>query len=234
MSWYSGSHDTITSSSTSSSAAIAIASRLAQIVRFGSITPLGSAVDPLVNCSTASRSGSSAGRSKSLGRMPSRRDVVEQVVEQHHRRIARSRLDERREVGVDHDERRCRRARIRARVCATNSSIEPSRIGSGSTTSVGAAQPDRLDGGDQRAGGRAEQGDVAAGMHPPPLQRGGQLPGLVVEPADGHPIGVVAGHERDRAVDLRPRASIRDARVSLGAGGTTRPTAPDAEFVTPW
>ena len=46
MSWYSGSHDTSTSSSGSSCGAAAMASRLAQIVRCGSITPFGSDVRP--------------------------------------------------------------------------------------------------------------------------------------------------------------------------------------------
>ena len=63
MSWYSGSHDTSTSSSGSSDVAWAMASRLAPTVRCGSITPFGSDVDPLVNCRIARRSGSSAGRS---------------------------------------------------------------------------------------------------------------------------------------------------------------------------
>ena len=61
MSWYSGSHDTMTSSWVMF-AAVQAPSRLLQIARCGSITPFGSEVDPEVNCSTARASGSLGGR----------------------------------------------------------------------------------------------------------------------------------------------------------------------------
>ena len=64
MSWYSGNHETTTSVSGSRRAAVAAASRLARIVRLGSITPLGSVVEPLVNWTMAreSESGSDGSR----------------------------------------------------------------------------------------------------------------------------------------------------------------------------
>ena len=62
MSWYSGSHDTITSSPPISAAAHA-ASTLAESTRSGIITPFGSLVEPLVYCRMTSRSGSSGGSS---------------------------------------------------------------------------------------------------------------------------------------------------------------------------
>ena len=165
MSWYSGSHDTSTSSSASSSAAVATASRLAQIVRCGSITPFGSrrraagelqdgervgivarvARSPVV---AAADSVGSSSSSSTIGGSPGRGSMNGG------------------EVGVDDERGRRRRCAIRARVWATNSSIDPSRIGSGSTTSVAPHSQIGLDGGDQRPGRRAEQGDVAPGPMP--------------------------------------------------------------------
>src|SRR4029079_1734195 len=60
MSWYSGSHDTITSWSPIS-AARQQASMFAASTRSGIITPLGSLVDPLVYCRITKRSGSCEG-----------------------------------------------------------------------------------------------------------------------------------------------------------------------------
>src|SRR4029079_19156020 len=60
MSWYSGSHETITSWSPIS-AASQQASMLAASTRSGIITPLGSLVDPLVYCKITNRSGSCGG-----------------------------------------------------------------------------------------------------------------------------------------------------------------------------
>ena len=63
MSWYSGSHETITSS-THIPPAWHEASRLAVSTRSGIITPFGSLVEPLVYCRMTRRSGSCAGISK--------------------------------------------------------------------------------------------------------------------------------------------------------------------------
>ena len=62
MSWYSGSHDTMTSP-VASTAASQQASMLAQSTRSGIITPFGSLVDPLVYCRITRRSGSGDGSS---------------------------------------------------------------------------------------------------------------------------------------------------------------------------
>ena len=61
MSWYSGSHDTITSSSASIPAARRWRRGWRPRTRSGIITPLGSDVDPLVYCRIDSRSGSGVG-----------------------------------------------------------------------------------------------------------------------------------------------------------------------------
>ena len=63
MSWYSGSQETILSVSGSALMASRAASRFALMQRCGTITPFGSAVDPLVNWRMAGASGSSGGRS---------------------------------------------------------------------------------------------------------------------------------------------------------------------------
>ncbi len=60
MSWYSGNHDTNSSSPPSSTASVS-ASMFALSTRSGIITPLGSLVDPLVYCRMTSRSGSCGG-----------------------------------------------------------------------------------------------------------------------------------------------------------------------------
>ncbi len=63
MSWYSGSHDTITSSDVIEPA-WQHASMLADSTRSGIITPFGSLVEPLVYCRITSRSGSGVGSSR--------------------------------------------------------------------------------------------------------------------------------------------------------------------------
>ena len=103
MSWYSGSHDTSTSSSGSSDVAWAMASRLAPTVRCGSITPFGSDGRPAgelqdrqpvgVVGGTLPRVGAGAARARLHG------------VQLDHRRVAGSRLDERGQVGVDEHQR---------------------------------------------------------------------------------------------------------------------------------
>ena len=103
MSWYSGSHDTSTSSSGSRAVACAMASRLAPTVRCGSITPFGSEVDPLVNWRIAKRSRSSGGRSQASA--PSRPAPGCTASQLDHRRIARNGLDERSQLGVDQHQR---------------------------------------------------------------------------------------------------------------------------------
>ena len=199
MSWYSGSHDTITSVSTSSSVAIAIASRLAQIVRFGSMTPLGSAVDPLVNC----RHGESIRvvvRSFEVARPDAETaNVVEQLARQHHRRIVRSRLDERREVGIDHDDVDVRVGHLRP------ASARRTPRSSRAAWAAAARRAWRRSATRLRWRCTACEWSGRATRHgcrqrlPRRCNAGRQLSGLVVQPADGHPIGAVAGHERDRA-----------------------------------
>ena len=63
MSWNSGSHDTITSRSVSSRAACTIAAMLACRLRWVMRTALGSAVEPLVSCSSAVSSSPAASAS---------------------------------------------------------------------------------------------------------------------------------------------------------------------------
>ena len=63
MSWYSGSHETITSSG-ASPAESQQASTLALSTRSGIITPFGSLVEPLVYWRMTSRSGSGGGTSR--------------------------------------------------------------------------------------------------------------------------------------------------------------------------
>jgi len=67
MSWNSGSQDTMTSRSTRSSDAVTIAVRLAYRLRWVIRTALGSAVEPLVSCSSTV-SSSLCGRSGTGGR----------------------------------------------------------------------------------------------------------------------------------------------------------------------
>ncbi len=62
MSWYSGSHDSITSPG-ASPAASRQASMFAESTRSGIITPFGSLVEPLVYCRITRRSGSGGGTS---------------------------------------------------------------------------------------------------------------------------------------------------------------------------
>ena len=144
--------------------------------RCGSITPFGSAVDPLVNCRMASASGSSAGRSYAVG------GRAAEVVERHDRRVAGLRVDE---LGAA----RGRRSRapasalaIRRRVCSTNSSIEPSRIGSGRATTAPPVSHIAWIAVTYGRGRRAEQGDVGAGADAATLERGRHRPGVVVQP----------------------------------------------------
>ena len=104
-------------------------SRLAHTARSGSITPFGSAVEPLVNCRIASRSGSSAGRTQAAGSPAASSPICS---------IGGSSGS-----GVTNGASSGSTITIlasawwmRCRVWATNSSIDPSRIGSGSTTRV--------------------------------------------------------------------------------------------------
>ena len=104
--------------------------------------PWGPTVEPDVNCSTASESGSMRGTSNASGRYGRR--LRRTAPHQHDRRITR-----RRARRTPPGRRRSQGDRCRRRGCAcgsgvTNSSTEPSRIGSGSTITVAPAQPRRL------------------------------------------------------------------------------------------
>ena len=85
---------------------------------------------------------------------------------------------------------------IRPRVWATNSSIEPEPHRQREHDQGRAAQPDRLDRGDQRPGGGAEQGDVVAGLDAAGLEVGGHGLGLVVELPPRHTVLGSAGERR--------------------------------------
>ena len=71
MSWYSGSHESITSPRGSTAARMQ-ASMLADSTRSGIITPFGSLVDPLVYCRITSRSGSCGGDLEGVSRRAAR------------------------------------------------------------------------------------------------------------------------------------------------------------------
>ena len=186
-----------------------IASMFAVTHRCGSITPLGSAVLPLVNCRIASDSGSTVGAAKRAG-------VADQLVE--HRDGESRRARSRRAEGRRARSRR-RRSRTRRRVASTNSSIEPSRIGSGSIATVAPvshvawiAVTSARDVGPSSP--TVDAGPGAAG-----LERGGHGAGLVVElgPRDG--LGRVggtvggAGDEGDGAAPVGGRGEPRGQRV---------------------
>ncbi len=104
-----------------------MASRLARTARSGSITPLGSDVEPLVNWRMTNRSGSSAGRTQAPG---------SPVARSAGRTIGGSPgsgdTNAANSGSITHT--RASALWIRWRVWATNSSIDDSRIGSGSTT----------------------------------------------------------------------------------------------------
>ena len=154
MSWYSGSHEMATScggvelgrprrwrrGSTPST-------------RSGSMTPLGSDVEPLVYCRITSRSGSGSGDSMRVGAgaAAAGQHVVEQGAW-----AGRPALPRRTRPAASSISRSLASPwRMRSRVPLTNSSSEPMRMGSGSTIAGRARQPAALDGGDQApAGGR--------------------------------------------------------------------------------
>ena len=191
MSWYSGSQDTITSSS-ASSAARDDASMLATSTRSGIITPFGSLVEPLVYCRMTSRSGSCAGIS--------RRSADGHVggaghdgVEPDGRRIARRRRVEVGQERVDQQQRGVAVDDAGAR--AVDERVE--RAHAHRQRQDHARQPGEpaaLDGGDQLTRRGTEDGHVVAGHQAAGLERGADGAGLVV--------------------DLRPR----DERVALGRG----------------
>ena len=125
MSWYSGSHDATRSCSSSNAAPRRMASMFAVTQRCGSITPLGSAVLPLVNCRIASASGSTVvganlaaspcSSSRLVAGIPSGTNAASWG--------STSTID-------------ASALATRRRVASTNSSIDPSRIGSGSMATV--------------------------------------------------------------------------------------------------
>ena len=133
MSWYRGNHDTARSASLMPAPAM-MASMFAPTQRSGSMTPLGAAVEPLVNWRMASRSGSSGGRlhAPAPARAPSRTSSSSSTmgadsIDGGSRNGARSGSTTTTAVSA---------FAIRRRVCSTNSSIEPSRMGSGRATTV--------------------------------------------------------------------------------------------------
>ena len=230
MSWYSGSHDTSTSSSTASSAASAMASRFAHTARWGSTTPFGSDVDPLVNCRMAFGS-----------RVGCRRDegcIGDQVGEQHHRRIARLGRHEGREVRVGDHERDV--GVEDASTGLVHELVErPHAHRQRQHHDGGAGEPDGLDAGDERPGRGAEECDVVAGSHAPLLQGGSHRRGVTVDlgPRDGDVD--VAGHEGHVVATGRPCGDPGGERVGGGAGGaqvrgtpvpTTAPPCPLPRF----
>ena len=138
------------------------------------MTPLGSAVEPLGELQDRERVGIDGGRDRS-----GRRGRPGAAGGRQERRSAdrrARRLEERREVGVDDDEREVGMADPR-RVWTTNSSIEPSRIGSGSTTSAAPASHVAWMAVTSVAGRRPEQRDVVAGPDPSSLKHGLPWPG---------------------------------------------------------
>ena len=132
MSWYSGSHDTNTSSFSWRPPASVMASRFEHSTRSGSITPFGSDVEPLVNCRIASRSSSSGGWVYGWPEAARRSSSCTVVGSEGcaSRNGASCGSMTRRSVSP---------CMMRPRVCDTNSSSEPMRIGSGRTMTVAPA-----------------------------------------------------------------------------------------------
>jgi len=99
------------------------------MVRCGSITPLGRAVDPLVNCSTARLSGSTVGSAKDA--VPSSWRTTKGGSPATGSTNGAS--------SASRTSRSASALRTRVRVWDTNSSMEDMRIGNGSTTAVAPA-----------------------------------------------------------------------------------------------
>ena len=145
--------------------------------RCGSITPLGSAVDPLVNWRIPSASGSSGGRSHRAAspRSSSRQhDRAGRRARRRGRARGRGRRATSARVGV------LDAPRASARV---NSSIEPSRIGNGRHTSVPPASHVAWIAVTSGRDVGPRMRDVVAGPDAARLERGGHGAGVVVEAA---------------------------------------------------
>ncbi len=135
MSWYSGSHDTITSSPRP--AASAIASMFADKTRSGIITPFGSLVEPLVYWRMTSRSASGCGVSKAspLGTLRAPGSTLDSDAVGGSPATGSYTLANTSSISNS----LASPWRMRARVEAMNSSSEPIRIGSGRTIEVSPA-----------------------------------------------------------------------------------------------
>ena len=231
MSWYSGSHDTSTSSSASSPAAVgdgvevgadrAVREHHALRVGGGAAGELqdGERVRVVDGSLEVGRSDAQAA------------DVVGSVARQHHRRVAGLRLDERREVGVDDDQVDVGVRPSVARVWATNSSIEPSRIGSGSTTSVA---PHSHTAWMAVTSGRVV-GPSRATWPPAPTPRPWSAAASWRASSCSRPSGTrSASSPVDEGDGPAAAGGVFDAgrETGLRAGGTTRPTAHGPVFVT--
>ena len=116
-----------------------MASMFAPTQRSGSITPFGAAVEPLVNCRIASRSGSSGGRTSASApsRAPSATSASSSTTGAWAAPGASSGDGSRNGARSGSTTTSPASAlAMRLRVCSTNSSIDPRRIGRGSATTV--------------------------------------------------------------------------------------------------
>ena len=136
----------------------------------GASRPSGSDVEPLVNCRIARRSGSSAGRSS---RSPTdARGLRRQVVEGTIAAPAGRRVEERRELGVDDDDARRRRARCAAGL--VDELLDRAEAHRERQRDDGAAgEPDRLQRGHERPRRRPDDARRALPAHAACLQRRG-------------------------------------------------------------
>ena len=151
---------------------------------------MGAAVDPEVNCRIARRSGSSGGRVHAAA--PRARALTHQLVEQHDRRARRSGIEERRELGVDDDERGVGVGD--AHVGLLDELLDrPQAHRQRQRDHRAAGEERRLDRGHQRAGRRPEDADVNAGADAACLQRGGDPAGVVVQASPLDPVGGAGG-----------------------------------------
>ena len=207
-----------------------IASMFAVTHRCGSMTPFGSAVLPLVNCRIASESGSTVGASKSRG-------VASELVEPGGVRAPAARS---RRAGGRPARSSASALWIRRRVASTNSSIEPSRIGSGSIATVAPREPGRLDRGHERTRRRAEQAHRDARSGPAGLERRGHRPGVVVEAGPGDRLGRVGGtvggtgDEGDAAGPVRGRFEPRgEGRCTIHGACSDSPMGAEVTWRRP-
>ena len=173
-----------------------------------------------MNCRIASRSGRASGSRHASA--PGLRRAPATSSSTTMRRVARLGLDRTAPAGGRSAGARRRPWRMRARVWSTNSSIEPMRIGSGSTIDGGAGQPAGLDGGDQVAGGGPEDGHVVAGLRRPGAAASAPSPlASSWSSAQGDRTSLVAVDEGDR----RRRSASGVASEAGRMDGTAAPRA---------